>query len=209
MRGSERCSDCVRSAWQYIALYPRGVRVLPDPGYVRISRVVTDRRNCLFIAPPVCICGCGRFLHVQLLERELYLDVLDTAFACASSGAGCVVVVSGEAAIGKTALSQHFLARHRPRPFATGELKRIAPVVVLRAEVSWLRGQPVDVGEELEPTYELARMRGDRTRSRLLETGNTPLAPDKRWGAPLSRRRRSLTRAMSRPAHRTRGSSSA
>jgi len=42
------------------------------------------------------------------VERELYLDVLDTAFACASSGAGCVVVVCGEAAIDKTALSQRF-----------------------------------------------------------------------------------------------------
>jgi len=86
------------------------------------------------------------------------------------------VVVSGEAAIGKTALSQHFLGRHRTTTIRDW-----------RAEAN------------REPTYERARMRGNRTSSRLLENGNTPLSPDKRSGSFLSRRRHWLTRAMSRP----------
>ena len=66
---------------------------------------------------------------MQLLERELYLDVLDSVFGRASSGAGCVVLVSGEAGIGKTALIQHRVARHR----------------------TTVRGRPVDTGPQMFP----------------------------------------------------------
>ena len=47
---------------------------------------------------------------MELLERELYLDALNSAFAGASGGNGCIALVSGEAGIGKTSLIQQFVA---------------------------------------------------------------------------------------------------
>jgi GTPase SAR1 family protein len=47
---------------------------------------------------------------MELLERELYLDALNSAFASTSRGAGCIALVSGEAGIGKTSLIQQFVA---------------------------------------------------------------------------------------------------
>jgi DNA-binding CsgD family transcriptional regulator len=48
---------------------------------------------------------------MALLERESELDGLDRWLADVSSGSGCVVLVSGEAGIGKTSLLQHFCHR--------------------------------------------------------------------------------------------------
>jgi DNA-binding CsgD family transcriptional regulator len=45
---------------------------------------------------------------MDLLERELYLDALNSAFAGVASGTGCISLVSGEAGIGKTSLIQQF-----------------------------------------------------------------------------------------------------
>lgn len=45
-----------------------------------------------------------------LLEREPFVDVLETAYAQANSGGGRLVLVSGEAGVGKTALIRHFCA---------------------------------------------------------------------------------------------------
>ena len=46
---------------------------------------------------------------MELLERELYLDALNSAFAGPSSATGCIALVSGEAGIGKTSLIQQFV----------------------------------------------------------------------------------------------------
>jgi DNA-binding CsgD family transcriptional regulator/tetratricopeptide (TPR) repeat protein len=50
---------------------------------------------------------------VELLERESQQKLLDDALAQASAGAGRIALVSGEAGIGKTALVQDFVQRHR------------------------------------------------------------------------------------------------
>ncbi len=49
---------------------------------------------------------------MDLLEREVDLEVLDRALADAERGAGSVVLVGGEAGIGKTRLVQWFSERH-------------------------------------------------------------------------------------------------
>jgi DNA-binding CsgD family transcriptional regulator/tetratricopeptide (TPR) repeat protein len=77
-----------------------------------------------------------------LLERELLLDSLESCLDHAAAGEGLMVLVSGEAGIGKTALMQHFCstaargarvllgacdAMHTPRPL--GPLFDIASVM--------------------------------------------------------------------------------
>lgn len=51
---------------------------------------------------------------MELLERDTYLHELDTALADAAAGEGRVVLVSGEAGIGKTTLIENF-TRHQTR----------------------------------------------------------------------------------------------
>lgn len=50
---------------------------------------------------------------MQLLEREPHTGELDAACAEAEAGSGCVVVMSGEAGVGKTVLLDRFAERHR------------------------------------------------------------------------------------------------
>jgi DNA-binding CsgD family transcriptional regulator len=50
---------------------------------------------------------------MELLEREVELGVLDRALSRAAGGAGRVVLVGGEAGIGKTTLVREFIARAR------------------------------------------------------------------------------------------------
>jgi DNA-binding CsgD family transcriptional regulator/tetratricopeptide (TPR) repeat protein len=50
---------------------------------------------------------------MHLLEREIYLDALNSGFAGLANGGGCIALVSGEAGIGKTALIQEFTAERR------------------------------------------------------------------------------------------------
>ena len=49
-----------------------------------------------------------------LLDRDAALGDLEMALADAVRGAGRVVLVRGEAGIGKTALVEHFVAQARP-----------------------------------------------------------------------------------------------
>jgi predicted ATPase len=44
--------------------------------------------------------------HMGLLERELYLDALDSVFPRVLSAVGDIALVSGAAGIGKTSLTQ-------------------------------------------------------------------------------------------------------
>ncbi len=49
----------------------------------------------------------------ELVERGAALDRLDSALHAAAAARGCVVLVTGEPGIGKTALVTHFVHRHR------------------------------------------------------------------------------------------------
>ena len=49
----------------------------------------------------------------RLLERQSELTVLDDCFASAAVGEGRLVVISGEAGVGKTALARELCANHR------------------------------------------------------------------------------------------------
>ncbi|OMQ16533.1 hypothetical protein A7K94_0201880 [Modestobacter sp. VKM Ac-2676] len=49
----------------------------------------------------------------DLVERTAALDALEAALRTAADGRGSVVLVTGEAGIGKTALATHFAERHR------------------------------------------------------------------------------------------------
>lgn len=49
----------------------------------------------------------------DLVERTAALDALEAALGAAAAGRGSVVLVTGEAGIGKTALVTHFAARHQ------------------------------------------------------------------------------------------------
>jgi len=58
--------------------------------------------------PPGSADTYNRFVPVPVLEREVSLDVLRRAVEDAQNGAGAMVVISGEAGIGKTALVRSF-----------------------------------------------------------------------------------------------------
>ncbi|MGZ4306084.1 MAG: ATP-binding protein [Solirubrobacteraceae bacterium] len=49
--------------------------------------------------------------RVELLERSQFLSVLDGALRAAIAGSGRVVLLGGEAGVGKTALLREFCAR--------------------------------------------------------------------------------------------------
>src|SRR5258708_38222115 len=53
-----------------------------------------------------------REVRMMLLERESYVDVLATLLKRVTSGAGRVVLVSGECGIGKTSLIRQFSCIH-------------------------------------------------------------------------------------------------
>ena len=50
---------------------------------------------------------------INFLERDSFLQQLDTALQEATSGQGRVAFVSGEAGVGKTSLVDHFTRKHR------------------------------------------------------------------------------------------------
>lgn len=92
---------------------------------------------------------------MELLERELYLDALNSAFASASRGAGCITLVSGEAGIGKTSLIQQF-AEERGQS----------------ARVLWGGCAALFAPQPLAPLYDVARQAGGDLAAALAAASN-------------------------------------
>jgi DNA-binding CsgD family transcriptional regulator len=82
---------------------------------------------------------------MHLLEREIYLDALNLAFAGLAQGNGCIALVSGEAGIGKTALIQEFTAERRQA-----------------ARVYWGGCEALFTPHPLAPLHDIARQAGGR-----------------------------------------------
>jgi DNA-binding CsgD family transcriptional regulator/tetratricopeptide (TPR) repeat protein len=104
---------------------------------------------------------------LRLIERERALEILDDAFASALGGSGQLVVIGGEAGVGKTILMSHFCAEQQARvlwgtcdalftPRPLGPLLDVAEVVGGPLEATASAGAlPHDVAREL--TRELER----------------------------------------------------
>ena len=80
---------------------------------------------------------------MHLLEREIYLDALNSGFAGVAQGRGCIALVSGEAGIGKTALIQEFTAQRREA-----------------ARVYWGGCEALFTPHPLAPLHDIARQAG-------------------------------------------------
>ena len=104
---------------------------------------------------------------LRLVERERALEILDDAFASALEGSGQLVVIGGEAGVGKTILVSHFCAEQQARvlwgtcdalftPRPLGPLLDVAEVLGGSLEATASAGAlPHDVAREL--TRELER----------------------------------------------------
>jgi DNA-binding CsgD family transcriptional regulator len=80
---------------------------------------------------------------MDLLERELYVDVLSDALSSVSNGSGCIALLCGEAGVGKTSLIQEFVARQRAA-----------------AHVLWGGCEALFTPHPLAPLYDIARQAG-------------------------------------------------
>ena len=80
---------------------------------------------------------------MHLLEREIYLDALNSGFTGLARGSGCIALVSGEAGIGKTALIQEFTAQRRQA-----------------ARVYWGGCEALFTPHPLAPLHDIARQAG-------------------------------------------------
>ena len=83
---------------------------------------------------------------VQLLEREAELSALEECIAAAGLGEGRLVVISGEAGVGKTSLVE--------------ELSRRGSV----ARMLWGQCDPLQTPRALGPVLDVAAHRGRRPR---------------------------------------------
>ncbi len=80
---------------------------------------------------------------MRLLEREAERAALDECVVSASGGEGRLVVISGEAGVGKTALTKELCARQRPT-----------------ARVLWGQCDPLQTPRALGPVLDIARAAG-------------------------------------------------
>ena len=80
---------------------------------------------------------------VQLLERQSELATLEDCFASAAAGDGRLVVISGEAGVGKTALARELCASRRSD-----------------ARILWAQCDPLHTPRALGPVLDIARMSG-------------------------------------------------
>jgi hypothetical protein len=90
-----------------------------------------------------------------LLERGGFLEALQASWSEALDGRGRLVLVTGEAWIGKTALVREF-SEEQALAWPTEELLRAAPVVAARAEAAWLVGETTAVEQETDAALALA-----------------------------------------------------
>ena len=80
-----------------------------------------------------------------LLERETALDSLEATLVAARAGEGRLVLVSGEAGVGKTALVRHFSDRSAPLRVLWGTCdalftpRPLGPFVEIAEGAEWLR----------------------------------------------------------------------
>ena len=81
----------------------------------------------------------------SMLERDEPLDVLRQALAAASSGVGRMVLVAGDAGIGKTAVVRAFVDAAEDLP----------PVL-------WGACDPLSTPAPLSPFFDIGRLRGPR-----------------------------------------------
>jgi len=97
----------------------------------------------------------GAFSNMDLLERELYFDVLDAALSGVARGTGgAIVLVCGEAGIGKTSLIHEFAARQRV------------------ARVLWGGCEALFTPHPLAPVYDIARQADGLLRAALAAAGS-------------------------------------
>src|SRR6185437_1149509 len=78
-------------------------------------RCVTPMSWAWSLRPSVSRCSTerrGGWMAVELLERDPFLLTLDDLLSQAAAGIGRIVLVSGEAGIGKTSLVERFIERH-------------------------------------------------------------------------------------------------
>ena len=92
---------------------------------------------------------------MELLERERDVEALDSAYASAASGTGCIALVSGEAGIGKTSLLQEFVA-------GRGQSGRVL----------WGGCAALFTPQPLAPLYDVARQVGGEFAAALAAAGN-------------------------------------
>jgi DNA-binding CsgD family transcriptional regulator/tetratricopeptide (TPR) repeat protein len=86
---------------------------------------------------------------MDLLERDSFLETLAERLSLASSGHGGVIVIGGEAGVGKTSLLEAFAAVHDET-----------------ARVLWSGCEPLSTPRALGPLHDVARLvRGELTRS--------------------------------------------
>src|SRR5882724_11114825 len=80
---------------------------------------------------------------MDLLERETHLDALNAWLDDVSTGCGCIVLVAGEAGIGKTSLLQQFAKEQHKA-----------------AQVLWGGCEALFTPHPLAPLYDIARQIG-------------------------------------------------
>ena len=89
---------------------------------------------------------------MELLERENFLALLDEYARDAAGGDSRVVLIAGEAGVGKTALVEELQHRRPGRPLALGSLRRLLHAAAARAAARrgrparWRAGRAVSVG---------------------------------------------------------------
>src|SRR6476620_2274834 len=109
-------------------------------------------------------------MPMELLERTDEFAILDAATRRAAGGAGSVVLVSGEAGIGKSALLANALAGCKPH----------------KPRVLWGVCDPLSSPRPLGPLHDIARQTGGA----LLAAATAPDAREALFGAMLDELRR-------------------
>ncbi|MDP9274991.1 MAG: AAA family ATPase [Chloroflexota bacterium] len=119
-----------------------------------------------------------RLLAPELVGRELELAELDAALAATTSGDGRVVLVAGDAGIGKTALLRSFIGKVRQAVLIgecseTGSARPFGPFVeILRSAVATTAADVVERSLQGH-ARELARFLPERTGGQIEPSGGT------------------------------------